>query len=188
MNQYSNLTNVLYVGKVSFKLKIKDRIVEYANHNKGLPALQRAFCNLITGNRITNTDVPQFMDVRYSLDGGATFPTENSILLNKLPLSGKSWEEGQFIYTDESEENVFTAKLTAVLSSNSLKERISSDDQSRLYRIYLISGTNGTINGEVNGYFDMAYLDISAESLSLVMPGTQAIIEWSLQLLTGGDE
>lgn len=188
MNQYNNVTNVLYVGNVSFKLKIKDKILEYANHNKGLPALQRAFCNLITGNRITNTDIPQFMDVRFSTDNGETYPPENSLLLNKLPLSGKSWEEGQFVYSDNTEENIYTAKLTAVLSSNSLAARINSEDQTKKYRIYLISGTNGTINGEVNGYFEMAYLDISAESLSLVMPGTQAIIEWSLQLLTGGEE
>lgn len=186
MNQYSNLTNLLYVGKVSFKLKIKDKIVEVSNHNRGLPALQRAFCNLVTGNRITNTDIPEYMDVRYSTDGGETFPAENTILLNKLPLSGKSWEEGQFVYNEDTEENVYTAKLTSVLSSNSLARRISSNETTP-FRIYLLSGTNGTINGETNGYFEMAYLNISADALSLIMPGTQAIIEWSLQLLTGGE-
>ena len=188
MEQYSNLTNLLYVGKVSFKVKIKDKIIEVSNHNKGLPALQRAFCNLVTGNRITNTDIPEYMDVRFSTDNGETFPAENTILLNKLPLSGKSWEEGQFIYNETTEEDVYTAKLTAVLSSNSLATRVNSADQSKKYRIYLVSGTNGTINGEINGYFEMAYLNISAEALALVMPGTQAIIEWSLQLLTGGEE
>lgn len=171
---------MLYVGHVSLKLKINNRIIEIDNHNKGLPALQRAFCNFLTGNDITHEDVPQFIDLRKK--EGEVYST---VLLNKLPLTGKSWEEGKYIYQDSSEEDTYVAKLTAVLSSNSLATRIT--DGSGEYRLYLQTGSNGTINGVTTGYYDLAYMDISSEALSMVGPGTQAIIEWSLQLLVGSD-
>lgn len=183
--QQSNLTNLLYVGNVKFKIKIGDKIVEVSNHNKGLPALQRAFCNFLTGNDITKEDVPQFMDLRYSPVGTDNFSKSNTLLLNKLPLTGRSWEEGKYIYSDSSEESTYVAKLTAVLSSNSLIRKISNGEPYD-FRIYLISGSNGTVNDVPSGYFDLAYLNISSEALSMIGPGSQAIIEWSLQLLTEG--
>lgn len=185
--QQSNLTNLLYVGNVNLKLKVNDKIININQHNKGLPALQRAFCNFLTGNDITNEDVPQFIDLRYSIRGQDDFNKNNTMLLNKLPLTGRSWEEGRYIYQDSTQESTYVAKLTAVLSSNSLVRKISNTDEND-FRFYLLSGSNGTVNGEISGYFDMAYLDISSEALSLIGPGSQAIIEWSLQLLTGGTD
>lgn len=186
--QQSNLTNLLYVGYVDLKIKINDRVVHTSRHNRGLPALQRAFCNFLTGNDITNEDVPQFIDLRYSSKEENKFDKTNTLLLNKLPLTGKSWEEGKYIYQDSSQESTYIAKLTAVLSSNSLIRKISSaEDDTLNFRFYLLSGSNGVVNGDaISGYFDMAYLDVTAEALSLIGPGSQAIIEWSLQLLTGG--
>lgn len=185
--QRSNLTNLFYVGHVDLKIRINDRVITVGNHNKGLPALQRAFCNFLTGNDITKEDIPQFMDLRYSPKGQNAFDPANSLLLNRLPLTGKSWEEGRYIYQDNSSESTYVAKLTAVLSSNSLTRQITSEDEANYdFRLYLVSGSNGTVNGVVSGYFDLAYLNITAEQLSLIGPGSQAIIEWSLQLLTEG--
>jgi len=186
LQQQSNLTNLLYVGHVDFKVKINDKIITVGNHNKGLPALQRGFCNFLTGNDITREDVPQFMDLRWSAKDQNDFSKDHTLLLNKLPLSGKSWEEGRYIYGNNQEESTYVAKLTAILSSNSLIRKISrSEAETTDFRLYLISGSNGTVNGVQSGYFDMAYLDMPAEQLSLIGPGSQAIIEWSLQLLTG---
>ena len=183
-----NLTNVSYVGQVNLKIKIKDKVITVGQHNKGLPALQRAFAKFITSNNITNEDVPQFMDLRYSPStGDEDFSASHSLLLNKLPVSGKSFEEGRYIYHDNVEESTYIAKLTAVLSSNSLTAKISSSDD-RKFRLYLLSGSDGIVNGEVSGYFELAYLNIDAEALSLIGPGSQAIIEWSLQLLTRGKD
>lgn len=184
--QRSNLTNLLYVGYVDFKIKVNDRIVHVSRHNKGLPGLQRAFCNFLTGNSITHDDVPQFIDLRYSSTGMYDFDRDHTLLLNKLPLTGRSWEEGKYVYGDNEEESTYIAKLTAVLSSNSLIRKISNTESATTdFRFYLMSGSNGTINGVASGYFDLAYVDITAEALSLIGPGSQAIIEWSLQLLTG---
>lgn len=183
-----NETRLLYQGNVKVKLKIKDKVLTVENHNHGLPALQRAFCNFITGNSLTIEDIPQYMDIRYSVNEDGPFNKENTILLNKLPLTGKSWDESQYIDASSDNESSYVAKLTAVLSSNSLINKISSNDQ-RYFRIYLISGSVGqTLEGEISGLYDMAYLNISAETLSMVGPGAQAIIEWSLRLLTGGNE
>ena len=184
MQQQSNLTSLFYVGNVNLKLKIKDKIIDISNHNTGLPALQRSFCSFLTGNIITNEDVPEFIDLRYSVHGLNDFKPTQTMLLNKLPLTGKSWEEGKYIYQNNQEESTYIAKLTAVLSSNSLIRKISNTEEND-FRFYLVSGSNGVVNNQVSGYFDLAYLNVSAEQLSLIGPGTQAIIEWSLQLLTG---
>lgn len=185
MQQQSNITNLLYVGNVNLKIKINNKIIDISQHNKGLPALQRAFCNFLTGNDITNEDVPQFIDLRYK--GNNDFGRNNTLLLNKLPLTGKSWEEGRYIYGNSSSESTYVAKLTAVLSSNSLIRKISNTEEEE-FRFYLLSGSNGTVNDQISGYFDLAYLNVSAEQLSLIGPGSQAVIEWSLQLLTGGND
>ena len=162
--QYSNnITNMMYIGNVQLKLKIKDKIINISNHNTGLPGLKRAFCNFITGN-IHNSDLPQFMDLRiYTQNNG--YSPKNTLLINKLPVTGKSWEESKFVYSNQTQENTYVAKLTAVLSSNSLVRKISSTEEGP-FRLYLISGTDGIINDVQSGYFDLAYLPISATDLN----------------------
>ena len=166
-----NLTRLKYKGNVKVSIKIKDKIFEVNTHNEGLPALSRAFCQFITGNRITEEDIPQYLDLRYS-DG----ETYNSCLLSRVHLSGKSW-----VY--DSANSNYIAKFTGVISYNNLTRAITRAD-SELYRLYLYSGSLGVdSNNEYTGYYDLAFLDISAETLSYLSPGTQAIIEWSMELV-----
>ena len=171
-----NMTTVSYKGDVKVCLKIKDKIIDIQNHNAGLPALSRAFCQFITGNSLTIEDLPEFIDLRFN--SGSAW---ESCLVARVPLSGKSW-----VY-DDSTGN-YVAKFTGVISYNYLNRVITRNDTTD-YRLYIYSGSLGPDGmGNYSGYYDFAYLDISAESLSYISPGTQAIIEWSMQLVNYSEE
>lgn len=167
-----NLTKLAYKGNVKVSIKIKDKIFEIKSHNSGLPALSRSFCKFITANGTTEEDIPQYLDLRYS-DDGTSYTT---CLISRVHLSGKSW-----IY-DSSSSN-YVAKFTGVISYNYLTRPITRMDTD-FYRFYLYSGSLGLdSNNQYTGYYDLAYLDVDAETLSYLSPGTQAIIEWSMELV-----
>lgn len=171
-----NMTNLFYNGFVSVSIKINDKLINLSNHNSGLPTLNRSFCNFITGNTTTIEDIPEYIDLRYN--NGESW---ESILISRIHLSGKSW-------TYDSSLQNYVAKFTGVISYNYLSRLISRTDTS-LYRLYLYSGSLGLDSlGNPTGYYDLAYLDIDAETLSYLSPGTQAIIEWSMQLLNFNDD
>lgn len=171
--------NLSYVGNVNIKLNIHGKIVNVYSHNTGLPDLQKAFCKYITATYDAMDDVPRFIDLRESISNSSY----NSILLNKLPLTGKSFAEGKYSATSESTPvDTWIAKLTAVLSSNSMSKSVEANSTAN-YRLYLISEAN---NGHEN--LDLAYIEVPAQTLSMVGPGVQAIIEWSMQLLVDSPE
>ena len=151
-----------YKGSVNVKIKIKDKIISFENHNAGLPLLGKSFAKFITGNPITDEDIPYYLDILK--DGGAP---ENSILVNKLHLSGRYWE-----YDNPN----YVAKFTAVVSYSSLKSVINRADTGE-FKLYMY--TAGAAPEA------LATMDITAEALSLITPGTQAIIEWSMMLDLG---
>ena len=62
---------------------------------------------------------------------------------------------------------------------SALKDAILEDSLEK-YRIYLYSGYDSSDSNEP--YHDIAYLNISANDLSRIVPGTQAIIEWVMQV------
>lgn len=171
-----NLTQVLYRGKVDISLKIGDKTIRMSSHNNGLPYLQRAFCNFIVGNMITIEDIPEFLDLRKQIVANGAWQT---CLLSRVHLSGKSWSEN----TTSQGTNECIATFTGVLAYMNLKEAIPRGDTSS-YRLYLYSGSLS----DTTGYDDMAYLDITADELSRISPGTQAIVEWSMKLLIGEEE
>lgn len=161
----SNAIILPYKGIVTIKFKIKDKIVSFENHNAGLPRLGKSFCKFITGNATTDEDIPYYLDIIKQVDGAA----DSSILINKIHLSGRYWE-----YSDPN----YVAKFTAVVSYSSLKQSINRSD-SGTFKLYMYSA--GALSEA------LATMVITAESLSLISPGTQAIIEWSMMLDLGDD-
>lgn len=157
-----NMTNVAYLGNVKIRLKIKDKIFEIINHNEGLPELSKSFAKFITGGLITVEDIPQYLDLRKYIDNNW-----QSQLNTRISLSGKYFDY------DESIGN-WVARLTGVISANYLSNPISRDDTST-YRLYLLSGSNPPA--------PLAFIEIGADTLSNLTPGTQAIIEWNMQLV-----
>lgn len=166
----SNKTIVKYKGYVQLKIKINDKVITVKDHNNGLPYLQKVFCNFLIGNLITIEDIPECLDVRRQENGSSPWV---SYLLSKIHLTSKSWN----IETEGGVDN-YIATFTAVIPSTSLIQPISKSDTGN-FRLYLQTGALSP----TTGYNDLAYLDISAEELSKISPGTQAIIEWSMKLL-----
>ncbi len=165
----TNLMSFTYKGKVDVNLRIKDKVIHLTQLNHGLPSLSMSFCKFVTGNTLTQEDYPCFLDLRKSNTEEGTY---NTNLLSKIPLSGKTW-------SFNTTENNYVATFNAVISFNNLQQAIVRTD-SNYYRLYLCSGMSSTQSGV---YYDLAYLDVTAEALSYISPGTQAEIEWSMQLL-----
>lgn len=167
-----NNLKFIYKGNVKLKLMISDKVVTLEEHNSGLPRLSQTFCNMLIGNPITREDIPEYLDLRYSNDGGTTW---TSNLITRVYLSGKSVDY-------DSEENTYTANFNAVISYNMLQQPIDRNDP-RPYRLYLYSGALSADTG----HYDLAYLDVSAATLSNISPGTQVIVSWSMQIVNSDE-
>lgn len=162
-----NITQTWYKGTVNVKLKIKDRVFNYNAHNEGLPGLFESFARIMSGNYRGDCDIPKYIDIRKLVAG--TEDTYLSFLtLNRLPLTGANWS-----VNDKGE---FVANFTATVSSDMLYSSVPATSTDT-FKLYLI-----TDNESKTGKRDLARLDIPAEQLSRIVPGVNAIIEWSMKL------
>ena len=162
-----NITNTWYNGTVNIKLKIRDRVFSFQSHNEGLPALFESFARIMSGNYRGDCDIPKYIDVR-KLVPGTTDNYLSYMTINRLPLTGASWK------VNESGE--FVANFTAVISSDMLYAAVPSNSTD-VFKLYLLTDTE-----DKTGKRDLARLDIPAEQLSRIVPGVNAIIEWTMRL------
>ena len=75
----------------------------------------------------------------------------------------------------------FVANFTAVISSDMLYAAAPADSTD-VFMLYLVTDTE-----DKTGKRDLARLEIPAEQLSRIVPGVNAIIEWSMRM-TNPDE
>lgn len=150
-----------YQGNVSISLIIKDKVVKLDGHNIGTEALKKAFCKFLTNNLVASDDLPQYIDLESSSDS----ITWESILLSKVPITGREWA-----YNTNITPNNYVATLTGNITYNDLKSVIpaTSSDSFR----FVLKSVNQ----------DLAYLSVSVENVAKIAPGIQAIIQWSMQL------
>lgn len=168
-----NELSFVYSGEVKFKYIINGKLFESTYKNAGLPYLMKMFAMAVTGNPLREADIPCFLDLRKkSVDNGNV--QWESILTQQLPLSGKTYSYA----TDQSPAN-WVAKFTAAINHSILKSDISEDDASD-YRLYLYGDYDSL--SEDNPYHDFAFLAVDAKDLAKIIPGTQAIVEWSVQI------
>lgn len=169
-----NLLTLGYLGNVSVKLNINGNEINFQNHNAGLPYLSKIFSKIITGNYEGQFDLPEYVDLRSYLPNDTAFSEPKLCLSSQLPISGKTYEY-------DSKIGNWVARFTAVISHEALVDEISEDSQD-LYRIYLYSGYDkSNLDGEY--YHDIAYINVQARDLAKIIPGTQAIIEWTMQIV-----
>lgn len=167
----NNTTNINYVGNVTLKVKIKNKVITLKNHNAGLDYLMQSFAKFITGNYEGDRDIPKYIDLRTSADNGSTWVT---CLTKTLPLSSAYFE-------NDSAEG-WIARLTATIKYEILISPIS-ETSTNLYRLYLYSGKDESTPSEL--YHDLAFMNVSASDLAVISPGTLGIIEWSMKLQNG---
>ena len=169
-----NGTRLSYKGTVKVKIKINNKYYTIYKHNNGTEYLQKSFCKFISGNYGGDSDIPQLIDLRKE-DGYGNWTT---YLNQELGLTGKT-----YLKTTDAElglDDVWVARFTAAIPYSVLidPKPIAETDTGH-YRLYLYS----SFDVEEQSYHDLAYIDISAEALSQITPGTQALVEWSMQLL-----
>ena len=162
-----NVTNAWYKGSVEVKLKIKDKVFSYNAHNEGLPGLFESFARTMSGNYRGDCDIPKYVDVR-KLVSGTDDEYLSFLTINRLPLTGASWSVNDY--------GEFVANFTAIISSDMLYSSVPNDSTDT-FMLYLLTDTE-----DKTGKRDLARIELPAEQLSRVVPGVNAIIEWSMKL------
>lgn len=168
-----NDLHLKYFGDVQISYILTDKIIEKHYHNSGLPYLMKMFAMAITGNRLNDYDVPMFLDLRKRIISGEDVTWE-TILTQPLPLSGKS-----YAYASDQNPPNWVAKFTASISHEILKSDVS-EDSGDVYRLYLY--TEYDPNSKDDPYHDIAFLNVDAKDLAKIVPGTQAIVDWTVQV------
>ncbi len=170
-----NNINFGYRGIVRLNLKIGDKIISVITKNNGTDYLKKAFCKFLSGNYGGSADIPQMLDLRKLDENNNIW---RSCLNQEIILTGKT-----YLKTTDAELGVndnWVARFSAAIPYAALISPIEASD-SGSYRLYLYGTFDST---DVNErYHDIAYIDIDALSLSRISPGTQALVEWSMQLL-----
>lgn len=166
-----NTMNLGYSGFVDVKIKIGNKVVNLSKHNAGTDNLFLLFAKMLTNNSFAATDTPQFLGLDYK--GDSTGGEWKTFLAKQISLSGK-----EYYYSDEF--SGWAAKFSAVIVHSNLIQTITEDmdsSENSEFRLVLYSGIS---NDQVQ--VDLAYLKVSAKDLARIVPGTQAIIEWSMMV------
>ena len=173
----STVTNIKYKGAVSVKIHIGDKTVSLKSINSGTDYLKKSICKFLSGNYGGNPDIPQYLDLRKRVPNSNRWET---YLNETIAITGK-----KFLYVVEDAEldihNNWVARFNAAIPRNALKDSVSAGSEDE-FRLYLYGAFDSTDISE--RYHDLAYIGISSDDLSRITPGTQALVEWSMQIFT----
>lgn len=169
-----NETILNYIGDVNVKIIAGDKVLTVEKHNAGLPLLKKIICKYLTGNYSGNYEVPQFLDLRYNANPELPDDqkTWTSYLTTDISLTGK-------VYEYSSKYSNWIAKFNATINHNNLIGDITESDPGE-FKLVLVSGYNS--NEPKESYQELAELPIEAYVLARITPGTQAIVEWVMQI------
>jgi len=142
---------LIYQGKISVKLKVKDKIFNLNTHNEGSVTLFKMFAKILAGEDITQDEKPYVIDLQ-ALNGEIW----TSCLTNKL-IPNK-------FYTLDADSDWVTILNTSITPSNIISIVGSS------FRIVLLNKLNN----------ELATAPIEDTLLEKVLQGSQALVEWSL--------
>lgn len=159
-------TTMAYHGFIEMKINYKGKVLTFEHHNEGTEYLKKVFARVLTGNYNQNQDTPQLLDLEYLAPDGNWI----SYLLNKIDLTSKKpYRYGTQWY----------ASFTATLTSADLSDYIQEGSGIR-YR-FVITTNKLTLYEDSTEAF--AYVEVSDELLSKIVPGSQAIITWNMQIV-----
>lgn len=167
---------VPYEGKVTVKIRIKDKIVDVSGHNQAEYLLKKLFTQVITGNIIGQYNAvaktPQFLNISKLKNGEWT-----SILISPAIFTSK-----EYVF----ENNNWVAKMSAVIQYGNLVDHIESSDTSD-FRLELLADSKLLSEAErTNSNSILATMqspNFNASVLAKIAPGTSGIFEWQLQLI-----
>jgi len=147
-------TGLKYHGNVELKLKIKDKIINFKNHNEGKSDLFRVIAKALSGYSITN-EIPVMIDVR-------TSELLSSSILNKdIYLSGGA-------YFKDTDTN-WKVRFNANISGDDINKNLLTESLTTLYIILK------SINA------DLASMEVDISYFNTIATGgMQALLEWTL--------
>lgn len=146
-----------YTGEVHISYMRNGRVYESYRHNAGVAGLFKFVCKALAGKDV-HDECPKYIDVRGSADDVAY----TSVLASEIPLSGGSYYQdgGEWLY-----------RATATIPASAITSPL---DDFEHYRIYLLSKVGQSV-------IDFAHLQLDADDLKNIAPGTQALVEWILR-------
>lgn len=169
---------VPYEGKVTVKIRIKDKIVSISGHNNAEYLLKKLFAQIMTGNISTQygatSKLPQFLNISASSDDGVTW---KSILTAPVPLTSK-----EYMYEDG-----WIAKFSAVVNVGNIADGNIQSSDTRDFRLELMTDKNMLSAAELSNSGGILAImnseDFGPDVLSRIVPGTSGVFEWQVKLV-----
>lgn len=169
---------VPYEGKVTVKIKIKDKIVSISGHNNAEYLLKKLFVQVMTGNISGQYNVtsklPQFLNISATSNG----TTWVSVLTAPVPLTSK-----EYVY----EENSWVAKLSAIVNVGNLVDGNIQTSDPRTFRLELMTDRSTLSSSELSNsggiLATMQSEDFGPDVLARIVPGTSGVFEWQVKLI-----
>ena len=159
-------TSLAYKGFIEIKLNYKGKQISILRHNDGTEYLKKTFAQILTGNYSAQQHLPQKLDLEYQLTDGSWI----SYLQGKVDLTAKRpYRYGTDWY----------ASFTALLSSDNLQDIVEEESATK-FRFALTTNNLSLYN---NSSETFAYVDITPDILCKIVPGSQAIVTWNMQIL-----
>ena len=160
-------TSLEYIGSIEMSLNVAGKSIQIKQHNGGTLILHQSICRFLAGQYRGLCDIPNFIDIRNST-------SNTSILVQVVSLTGRKFmfEDGEYIVQCEAQ-----------IPYSQLTTTISPDDPTT-FNVVLCADKDPDIY--MGMYRDLAYVQVSAESLSSILPGTSAAIKWKLHIKNGG--
>lgn len=168
-----NTTTLGYKGSVEISIRYKGKLLTFKDHNAGTPYLKKSFARVLTGNFRPEFDTPQVIDLECSVDGGETWQT---YLKNPVDITAKS-------IAASLNGTSTSATFTATIASSDLTDVIEEDSPS-LFRFSINTNILPDSDDRLGGtYQSFAKIYADAFMLSKIVPGSQAIVKWNMQLV-----
>lgn len=192
-------TDVRYQGNVKIQIRKNGQAIkDIVRHNNGTITLSRAFALFIANIQGSEAYVPQYLDLQYianplevDIDNLENWET---YLKKIISLSGPEVKYITNAYKPKNKEGAGYEKnwvtiFRANIPYNLLTSAVEATDKGA-FRFFLLSNP---IDSTSNIDRRLAWVNITAEELSKLEPGTEAMIEWQVQLVhtmidTGEDE
>ena len=152
-------TDLSYKGSVNVSLNINGNKIVINKHNNGLPDLFRLISKALAGYN-TSIEKISYIDLRYNTVSDpdnfvSCLTKKQSITQLTYSLSNGSW------VTNAASTIPYASLAVAPISYLNAKE----------FRIYLMTKD-----------VDIAYIGIDEQDLLKLVPGTQALVEWTLKI------
>lgn len=158
-------TELEYIGDVELFLNIGSKTIKINTHNAGTPILHQSICRFLAGQYRGLCDIPNFLDIRKN---------NRSILSQIVSLTGRSFR---------LEGNEYIVQCEAQIPYQQLIVRVDPEDTSLLDVVLCADKDPDIYSGT---YRDLAYVQITAGSLSSILPGTSIAVKWTLHIKNGG--